>query len=514
MALILIGAAAACGFAPLELWLLTVLGLAWLAWSAHQAASLRGALLRGWWWGLGHFTINNNWIQHAFDFQDKMPPVLGYFAVVLLAVYLAVYPAIAAGLAWRLASPRAAGDASTPPGGAFALVFGAAWIASEWLRATMFTGYAWNPVGVVWLPVPGVSWLAAWIGTYALSGLTALAGAALIVARFGGRRLALGVWAVLSLAAVAGLFVRDATITATNDTPRVRVVQPNIGQEAVRSEDYDARVLGTLAMLSGTPQPFPRLVVWPEGAVNYFIEPGYPERFYWKGDPQLIRQRIAAALGPRDQALVGGNALAFDAAGEVSGIGNSIFRVGPDATLGARRYDKAHLVPYGEYLPMAWILEPLGLRRLVQGEVDFVPGPGPQSLGVPGFGRIGMQVCYEIIFSGETVDRADRPDMLFNPSNDAWFGTWGPPQHLAQARMRAIEEGLPILRSTPTGISAVIDARGRLLASVPHETAGAAETVMPPPLPPTPFSRIGNLAALLVALVMLAGAVAIRRRAR
>jgi apolipoprotein N-acyltransferase len=125
-----------------------------------------------------------------------------------------------------------------------------------------------------------------------------------------------------------------------------------------------------------------------------------------------------------------------------------------------------------------------------------------------------MQICYEIIFSGQVVDRANRPDMLFNPSNDGWFGLWGPPQHLAQARMRAIEEGLPILRSTPTGISAVIDAQGRLLASVPHETAGAAEVPMPRPLPPTPFARIGNAAAFLVAALMLLVAVAIRRRAR
>ena len=115
-------------------------------------------------------------------------------------------------------------------------------------------------------------------------------------------------------------------------------------------------------------------------------------------------------------------------------------------------YDKAHLVPYGEYLPLPWLLRPLGLARLVPGDLDFWPGPGPQTLTVLVGGKpvkVGLQICYEIIFSGQVVDRQNRPDFIFNPSNDAWFGTIGPPQHLAQARLRAIEEGLPVIRATP-----------------------------------------------------------------
>ena len=123
-------------------------------------------------------------------------------------------------------------------------------------------------------------------------------------------------------------------------------------------------------------------------------------------------------------------------------------------------YAKAHLVPYGEYLPMREILEPLGLSRLVAGSIDFLAGPGPRTLDFGPYGKAGFQICYEIIFSGQVADRANRPDYLFNPTNDGWFGSWGPPQHLAQARMRAIEEGLPVLRATTTGISAVIDADG------------------------------------------------------
>ena len=135
-------------------------------------------------------------------------------------------------------------------------------------------------------------------------------------------------------------------------------------------------------------------------------------------------------------------------------------------------YSKAHLVPYGEYLPMRPLLEPLGLNRLVPGAIDFLPGPGPRTLDLGAYGRAAIQVCYEIVFSGEVVQRGNRPDYIFNDSNDGWFGAFGPPQHLAQARMRAIEEGLPVLRSTTTGISAVIDARGVVRRYLPQHVAG------------------------------------------
>ena len=222
---------------------------------------------------------------------------------------------------------------------------------------------------------------------------------------------------------------------------------------------------------------------------------------------------MARLLGPQDILLIGGTALEFNAKDQISGAANSVFALDAQARLRGR-YDKAHLVPYGEYLPMPWLLKPLGLARLVPGDIDFTSGKGPANLTLPGFGAIGMQICYEIIFSGEVVDRAHRPRILFNPSNDAWFGKWGPPQHLAQARMRAIEEGLPILRATPTGISAIIAADGHLVATIPHETAGAIEQPMPSALPPTLFSRVGNAMAAIVAALMLATAVALRRRQR
>jgi apolipoprotein N-acyltransferase len=499
---LVLGAVAATGFAPLQFWPLTLLALTGWAWLVHRAGSLKRALWLGYAFGVGHFTVNNNWFQHAFDFQDAMPPVLGYFAAVALAIYLAGYPAMAAGIAWRFRGRE--------PDASYALAFGAAWIATEYLRAVMFTGYAWDPLGVIWMPVIGVARLSAFVGTYALSGLTVVASVSLL-------SIAAKRWTLPAVAA-AGLVLAalSAPLTRAPDavpgSPLVRVVQPNIGQEE-RGPDDGERVLRALLARSGEPGPTPRLVVWPEGVVRDYLEDGYPGYVNYDRPAALIRRRIASVLGERDLVVTGGTALTFDRNDDIAAATNSVFAVDAAGRLRGR-YDKAHLVPYGEYLPISWLLEPLGLRRVVPGDFDFSPGPGPRNLLLPGFGAVGIQLCYEIIFSGQVVDPAHRPRFLFNPSNDAWFGRWGPPQHLAQARMRAVEEGLPIIRATPTGISAVIAADGRLLATIPHETAGAIEVPIPPPLPPTLFARWGNLLAALVAGLLLAGAVAIRRRAR
>lgn len=507
------GLVSATGFAPLNLWPIALIAFAILLWLTWSAPTLKAVLLRGWVFGVGHFTVGNNWIQHAFDYQDKMPPALGYFAVVLLALYLAVYPAFAMGLAWRFARSVKSRAGWLEPDLAFILAAAASWILTEYLRGVLFTGYPWNPLSMIWLPTP-LAQIAAWIGTYALSGVTVLAaGLLFLAAQRNYRPLLIGVPVLVALALVRADFF-PSPATPDPAAPRVRVVQPNIGQEGVGDADYPERVLVKLLEWSGRPGEAPRLLLWPEGTVNYYVEDGYPDtRFYGRADPRWVRTRIAAKLGPRDAALIGGTALFFGDNGRVNGAGNSVWSLDSTGTLG-QRYDKAHLVPYGEYLPMRALLAPLGLARLVMGEVDFVPGPGPGAIEMPGFGKAGIQICYEIIFSGQVVDRRNRPDFIFNPSNDAWFGKWGPPQHLAQARLRAIEEGLPILRSTPTGISAVIDAHGRVLESIPHRQEGAIELALPRPLPPTLFARLGNWLAFLVAGALYLFAIAFRRLAR
>jgi apolipoprotein N-acyltransferase len=218
-------------------------------------------------------------------------------------------------------------------------------------------------------------------------------------------------------------------------------------------------------------------------------------------------------LGPGDVLVTGGIGLTSSDGRTLDGATNSVFAIAPGGRL-IGRYDKAHLVPYGEYLPMRPLLSSIGLSRLAPGNLDFDDGPGPRTIALPGFGRMGVQVCYEIIFSGEVADRTHRPDFIFNPSNDAWFGRWGPPQHLAQARLRAAEEGLPVIRATPTGISAVIDADGRLLKSLPWKTAGRIDTTIPAARAPTLFARAGNIIPVLFGFLLLIAAIAVGRSRR
>jgi apolipoprotein N-acyltransferase len=163
---------------------------------------------------------------------------------------------------------------------------------------------------------------------------------------------------------------------------------------------------------------------------------------------------------------------------------------------------------------MRWLLEPLGATRLVPGALDFWPGPGPRSYDFGPWGKAGIQICYEIVFSGEVVDRRDRPDYIFNPSNDGWFGSWGPPQHLAQARLRAIEEGLPVLRATTTGVSAVIDADGIVRQHVDRHRPGRLDGRIPFAHEPTLFARFGNALPLAWAGLLLVISLVAMRRAR
>ncbi|MCW3847973.1 apolipoprotein N-acyltransferase [Sphingomonas sp. LB-2] len=509
------GLISATGFAPLNLWPLLLLGLAVLLHLVHEAPRLRAALARGWMFGLGHFAVGNNWMQHAFDYQDKLPPALGYLAVLLVACYLAIFPAVACGLAWRFKAAVRIHAGWEGPDSAYVLAAAAAWMVSEGLRATLFTGYPWDPIGLGWLTVDPVAQGAALIGTYALSGVMMLAAGALYLLWFRNYHFAASVAASLVALALLGT-AHAPEIPRTAESPpqlRVRIVQPNIGQEALHDPDYNEKVLARMIALSKGASLEPRLLIWPEGMVNDLIEDGYPDPRWYRVDPRIVRARIGATLGPLDTALIGGNALFFDDKGRITGAGNSIWPVDPSGMLG-KRYDKAHLVPFGEYLPARPFFEALGIARFAAGDVDFVRGPGPQTIEINGVGKVGMLICYEVIFSGQVVDPLERPDFIFNPSNDAWFGSWGPAQHLAQARMRAIEEGLPILRATPTGISAVIDARGHVVASIPHLEEGAVDALLPAPRPPTLFARIGNAAAAAMALLLLLFAFAIRRFAR
>jgi len=494
---LLIGALSAFAFEPVGWWPLIPLALAGLCELVWRSKSLRHALAMGWGFGLGQFVIGLNWIATAFTYQAAMPDWLGWVAVILLSLYLAVYPALATGLAWRFSRERPF---------ALVLVLAGAWPITEWLRGTMFTGFPWNPVAAA--NVDTLSKVVPWIGTYGAGAFVVfLSGALWMLRRWEIRPLIawLGVGVALSL-------LTDWTVKETGANPRqVRVIQPNIGQQDKWRPGFDEQAARQLAMLSMAPGGrHPRLLLWPEAAVTNPLE---DSRLDENGAfARFERQRAAAVIGPGEYLLTGGLAIFSNDGRRIGGAANSVFVLGQ----GGReldRYDKAHLVPYGEYLPMRPVLSAIGLSRLAPGDIDFDSGPGPETASLPGWGKVGFQICYEIIFSGNVVDRRNRPDFIFNPSNDAWFGRWGPPQHLAQARLRAAEEGIPVIRATPTGISAVVDAHGLIVRSLPWRQVGVIDAMLPAPTSPTLFARFGNVIPLLLGfLLMISGIVLGRTR--
>ena len=500
-----LGLLAASGFQPWGLWPIALLALGGLALLIERAGSWRRAATLGWLFGVGHFTLGNAWIATAFTYQANMPPALGWLAVPLVALYLAVYPAIAAAGA-RMLARRVS----------FPLAFAACWVVAEWLRSWVFTGYPWNPFGIVLLGSfdrPGLAAVAPWMGTYALSGFAVLI-SCLLAATLAARH-----WMPMALAAallVLGMYLPAGP--AAQGTTRFTLVQPDIRQDRLDDPRFYEDSFRRTAQLSAPRDPgTQRLVLWPESGVPDYLRTGYPQRYYSAttafADPLLARARIGRIIGVGSTLLTGTVDLKI-AGGRAVGAYNTVTAIDSGGAI-AGSYAKAHLVPFGEYLALRWLLEPLGATRLVPGSIDFIPGPGPRTLDLGPLGKVGVQICYEIVFSGHVVDRSHRPDFIFNPSNDGWFGPSGPPQHLAQARLRAIEEGLPVLRATTTGISAVIDARGVVRDHVGRLIASRMDGLIPPPAPPTIFARTGNFLALVWVLVfLLCGYVVTRRHGR
>lgn len=511
----LAGALAALGFAPWELWPLTLAGVAALFWLINTAAARRHAFALGWWFGIGHCLVGLSWIATAFTYQAAMPAWMGWVAVGGLAMFLSLYSGLAALTARAVA----------PPGAARLLVFAAAWMLTEWLRGHLLSGFAWNPLGEAWLPVPGIPQAAADIGALGLSGIMVLAGGALTLAFTRPTRRFAAALAGAIVVLAAALALTTPSPRAAANAPLVQLVQPNIGQSDKWDPAVENEHLARYLRLSRTavartrrlpeawdrePQTAagspPQLIIWSESSVPMVVDEDPP-----------ARAQLANILRPGDLLLFGGVKLIHDSAnrsndprGEVIAETNSLYVLSADGVL-HDRYDKSHLVPLGEYVPARPLMTRLGLAQLAPGAFDFRAGPGPRTLSLPGFPSAGAQICYEMIFPGAVVEAGHRPAWIVNISNDAWFGPSGPPQHLAQARLRAIEEGLPVARATPTGISAMIDARGRIVRALGQGVEGIVTSALPPPLPPTWFSRWAHWTTLVFGAGLLVGALTVAR---
>ncbi len=396
-----------------------------------------------------------------------------------------------------------------PAGWRRVLVLGGAWTLADLARQFVGTGFPWNPWGSVWaLPgTPGTVFLqlAAWIGVPGLTLLTVLVAAAPSLGRRGiaAGSLGLVLWAGFGL-----LRLRLETPAAPPGLEAV-LVQGNVaeGQKLDRSlaiaifRRYLALtregVDRALAAVPAGVAPPTLVVVWPESASPFLLD----------SDPGA-RAAIMDASRPAVAALVG--SIRFPGGYPPPSPGerprNSLIALGADGQV-TGTYDKWHLVPFGEYQPR-WALLPI---QVVPGG-GFAAGPGPATLHLPDLPPVGPLICYEVIFPGQVVDRADRPAWMVNITNDAWFGTLaGPRQHLAEARLRAVEEGLPLLRAANTGISAGFDGFGRELGRLGMDHAGVLDITVPGPLPATPFARWGLLIPLLLALCATLGGFARRK---
>lgn len=509
-AALLAGAVAALALPPVYLLPALVaafVALAWLLDGAMVAARPhRAAFALGWCFGFGHFIAGLYWIANALLVDAERFGWLAPFAVGGLSAYFALYPALAVCAA-----------SYARPGLPRLLALAAAWTLAEMLRGIALTGFPWNPLGSVLALHPALIQGAAFGGVFALSLIVVLSAALPATAAGANCRAASarGRWMPSMIA--AGLFVvlfaggamrlADVSDTPRPDAPRIRIVQGAIAQQMKWQPELVRQNFGLYLRLSRGTQadgagndPAPAVVIWPETAVPAVYD----------GSPEFVRA-IAQAAAPGGIVITGVvRRDGAQATGRGGAIWNSVIAVDGQGRVLAQ-YDKHHLVPFGEYVPFARFNP---LPKLTEGRIDFSAGPGPMTLVLPGLPPLSPLICYEAIFPGQvTPGTGRRAGLLLNVTNDAWFGAAsGPYQHLVAARLRAVEEGLPLLRAANTGISAVIDAHGRVRQSLGLGRRGVIDAPLPPALSGvTIFSRSGNLPIAVFCLLLLGLALRWRR---
>lgn len=490
------GAVSALAQAPFHIAPVLFLTFPVLVWLLDGAAApgrtglrrLRPAAAVGWLFGFGYFLAGLWWIGAAFLVEAETFGWMMPIAVLALPAGLALFTAAGAAVARLLwvDSPLRI------------LSLSLALTAAELARGHLFTGFPWNLIGQAVGFSDLTAQAASVVGVYGLTalGLVVFATPAVLAAdETAGRRWTRG--AVLAIAALAvagdlgyGAFrLASAPALLADDDgggrPRVRIVQPAIDQARkwdpesrlaavdglidLSERRTDERTLGSLSFA---------LVVWPETALPFFLT-----------EQPAALARIGEMVGPGTLLVTG--APRVEPAGDGRLYYNSVYAIAEGGRI-VDAYDKVHLVPFGEYLPLEPVLSRLGLAKLAEGVGGFSAGPGNRTVQLPGLGSAGFLVCYEIIFPGAVVSQDERPDFLINVTNDAWFGnTPGPYQHFDLARMRAIEEGLPVIRSANTGISGIIDGYGRVMVSLDLGTRGVVDGFLPTALPRTPFSIYG-----------------------
>ena len=490
-----LGALSATALPPGHALPLLVISFAGLVWLIHASRSPWRAAVTGWWFGFAHFLFSIYWIGAAMLTDPSRFGWMVAPAVIGLSAGFALFPALAA-FAARLPPLPIAGRV---------LALAVTWTAAEWLRGNILTGFPMNLMGTVWMPSVGMIQSVAVVGVYGLSFVTVLAAAApAALATPGtderrGRRawllpaVAFGLLAAVWVGGQARLALApDLAPTEVN----LRLVQANIDQSRKWEDGAREAGLAHHVVLSHEPGlDETDVVIWPETAVPFFM------------DESATIQAFVSRAAPPGGYVITGAPRRTRSAGRTIAVWNSLHALGPAETITAS-YDKHHLVPFGEYMPLRGIIN---LRAIAAaGTVDSSPGPGPRTLRLPGVPPFSPLICYEAIFPGEVVagdaPPGERPQWLLNITNDAWFGhTAGPYQHFQAARLRAVEEGMPLVRVANTGISAVVDSYGRIVGRLGLGEVGVLDVPLPPALAaPTPMARLGDW--ILAILLLLASA--------
>ncbi len=502
------GALSSLAMAPFNAWPVLFLTFPVMVWLIDGAGGgrlhgLPAAAMAGWWFGLGYFVPGLYWIGYAFLVDAPTFAWLMPFAVLGLPAYLALFPAFGFALARLIWSKD----------GSRVIALAASLTASEWLRGHVLTGFPWNAFGYALTKPLALAQVASLIGLWGLTFLSVAifaSPAVLIDGNSRGRRpwvapvMALLVLVAMGVFGAVRLSLQPATTVAN---VKLRIMQPNLQQDVRFNYAAKAEVMQkylTLSDRASGPQSTgvrdASILIWPESAFPFF----------------LAREADALAqiddLLPKGTILITGSVRAPDLppGTKITRAYNSIYAIDHDGSV-LSIYDKLHLVPFGEFLPFQDWMEKLGFVQLTKVQGGFIPGTGRRAMEIPNAPRALPLICYEAIFPDEVAARGDRPGWIINLTNDGWFGiSTGPYQHLQQARLRAIEQGLPVVRAANTGISAVIDPMGRIVARLGLGVEGVLDSSLPAAIAPTIYARSGDIPiAMIVAAALI---LVIRRR--
>lgn len=483
-----LGVLSALAFPPLYILPILLLSLPGLMILADSAKRDRGAFWAGWGWGFGHFSASLYWIANALLLDPLKFGWMIPFAVFGLGGLLGLFIGIALYGARRLA----------PSGPLRVMLFAAFWMASEWLRTWFLTGFSWNQIASVWVGITPVAQGVGLIGATAMSFVTILVLTMPSVLAPGGNSTPVNpvkpvaaAWLLLALLAAWGVARVPGAEQPEIPGLRLRLVQGNIPQTAKWQPELLAAHLQDYLHLSAGPTAEPlNAVVWPETAIAYLLDqnPG-------------ARGAVAQAAPPGGLVITG-VPRATPRGVEPFQIWNSVQAVDELGRI-VGSYDKAHLVPFGEYVPLGQYLP---LVKVTAGRGDFSSGSGPKTLSLPGLPPVAPSICYEDIFPGEVAPRgADRPLWMLNVTNDGWFGnSAGPYQHFAAARLRALEEGVAMVRVGNTGITGIIDPYGRVVVSLPLGVRDILDGGVPQPVPGgSVYALMGNYSVALIFLMVV-----------